>query len=174
MNELLRSIDDRPGAFIAGLLILIPFLIALAVWQAIQAKKMRVRWEELCDGVQGANLERLLYDHLRGKMEIEKGIEDIQRRLAAQENKMESAKRYVGLVRYDAFSDVGGQQSFALAVYDERGDGFVISSLVGRSDCRVFSKSISRGKADRELTAEEQKAVEEAAYKRSQSLVTSS
>ncbi len=87
---------------------------------------------------------------------------------------MESAKRYVGLVRYDAFSDVGGQQSFALAVYDERGDGFVISSLVGRSDCRVFSKSISRGKADRELTAEEQKAVEEAAYKRSQSLVTSS
>ena len=80
MNELLRSIDDRSSVFIAALLVLIPFLIALAVWQAIQAKKMRVRWEELCDGVQGANLERLLYDHLRGTMEIEKGIEDIQRR----------------------------------------------------------------------------------------------
>lgn len=76
---------------------------------------------------------------------------------------MESAKRYLAVVRYDAFDDVGGEQSFAFAMYDERGDGAVITSQVGRADCRVYAKQLKRGEADRELSREERSAIEQAA-----------
>jgi hypothetical protein len=59
--------------------------------------------------------------------------------------------------------DVGGQQSFALAIYDDRGDGTVLSSIIGRADCRVFAKPIAGGKSERALSNEEQQAILDAA-----------
>ncbi len=65
------------------------------------------------------------------------------------EEKMDGSKRHLGIVRYDAFDDVGGAQSFALALYDDRGDGVVVSSLVGRADCRVYGKPLRSGRSTR-------------------------
>ena len=80
---------------------------------------------------------------------------------------MESSKRFLGLVRYDAFEDMGGAQSFALAIFDENGDGTVVTSQVGRSDCRVYAKELNGGRAERELSAEEKEAIDAAAKRRS-------
>ena len=61
----------------------------------------------------------------------------------------------IGLVRFDAFSDAGGAQSFALALVDEDGDGVVLTSLHSRPTTRVYVKAIRRGVADAPLSAEE-------------------
>jgi hypothetical protein len=89
-------------------------------------------------------------------------VQDIEGRVTGLERKVQKSKRHVGLVRYDAFPDIGGHQSFAIAIYDDNGDGAVVSSIIGRADCRVYGKPILNGKAERNLTNEEQQAIYEA------------
>lgn len=99
---------------------------------------------------------------LREVARIEGELDALAGRVGVCESKLKSAKRYVGLVRYNAFDDVGGQQSFALAFYDEEGNGAVVTSQVGRSDARVFGKSLSGGRSEVSLTVEEEQAIEAA------------
>ncbi len=65
-------------------------------------------------------------------------------------------------VRFNPFPDQGGNQSFAIAVVNEEGDGFIISSLYSREKTSVFAKPVKGGKSEFELTAEEKKALQEA------------
>lgn len=68
----------------------------------------------------------------------------------------------IGLVRFDAFEDTGGAQSFALALVDDDADGIVLTSLHSRPTTRVYVKAIRRGVADAPLSIEEEQALREA------------
>lgn len=73
--------------------------------------------------------------------------------------------KHVGLVKFDAFNDVGGKLSFALSLLNEKGDGVVITSINGRTDTRVYAKTITGGKAAVSLSAEEQTALEKSNWR---------
>jgi hypothetical protein len=126
---------------------------------ASRLKASNKRWSALLNGTTSGNIEKMLLEHMDRSKALEARADKAEERLKTLEAKMETAKRFVGVVRYDAFEDVGGSQSFALAVYDEKGDGALVTSMVGRTDCRVYAKEIKRGKADRELSIEEQNAI---------------
>ena len=63
-------------------------------------------------------------------------------------------------MRFNPFSDTGGDQSFSIALLDGAGDGLVISSLFGRSETRVFAKPVQGGQSKYTLTDEEQEAIQ--------------
>lgn len=65
----------------------------------------------------------------------------------------------LGLVRYDAFPDMGGMLSFSAALLDERGDGLVISAINGRQETRAYGKPLVAGDSEHNLSDEEQAAV---------------
>jgi hypothetical protein len=69
---------------------------------------------------------------------------------------------HIGLVRFDAFDDTGGAQSFALALIDDDGDGVLLTSLHSRQATRVYVKSIRRGVSDTPLSREEVQAMQSA------------
>ena len=64
-----------------------------------------------------------------------------------------------GLIRYDAFDGVGGQQSFSLALLDADDNGLVLSGLFSRHDMRVYAKPVEGGASPQALTAEERQAI---------------
>lgn len=64
-----------------------------------------------------------------------------------------------GIVRYSAFENVGGDQSFSLALVDERGNGAVVSGLHVRDDTRVYAKPLTQWRSSYSLSAEEQQAL---------------
>ena len=68
----------------------------------------------------------------------------------------------VGLVRYDAFDDMGGRLSFSLALLDASGGGVVITSINGRSDTRCYAKPVTAGSSDHNLSEEEAEAIQRA------------
>lgn len=72
------------------------------------------------------------------------------------------AVQRVGLVRFDAFEDMGGQLSFAVALLDAAGDGVVLSSINGRSETRVYAKQVERGSSRHNLSGEEEEAIRRA------------
>jgi hypothetical protein len=93
-------------------------------------------------------------------------LQDAMRRLAIGERKLgelaETAVRHVGVVRFDAFEDMGGQLSFSAALLDAHGDGVVITSINGRQDTRVYAKQIRNGASVHNLSDEERQAIREA------------
>lgn len=162
MNTLLESIAQHSSEL---LLLALLGLVVLSCMVAILTRrlnKLQRVWKTIFDGAQGENIERMLLTHLHDRMEIEGRLESLDKVVNGLCEDMRSAKRFVGLVRYDAFEDVGGGQSFALAVYDEMGDGVILTSVVGRNDCRVYSKPLVRGRSERNLSQEEQRAIREA------------
>jgi hypothetical protein len=72
------------------------------------------------------------------------------------------ALSHLGLVRFDAFEDAGGNQSFALALMDDDGDGVVLTSLHSRQATRLYVKGVRRGVAESPLSVEEVRAMQNA------------
>jgi hypothetical protein len=116
-----------------------------------------------------ADLERRLAQQSRRLELLERdvdaqrdGIEVEARPLANAIRRTGSAISHLGLVRFDAFDDTGGGQSFALALIDDDGDGVILTSLHSRQTTRVFVKDIRGGVADVPLSGEEERALREA------------
>ena len=95
-----------------------------------------------------------------------KRLETAIRQLAAAERKLENLAetsiRNVGVVRFDAFEDMGGRLSFSAALLDGQGDGVVITSINGRQESRSYAKPVARGESVHNLSDEEQQAIREA------------
>jgi hypothetical protein len=67
--------------------------------------------------------------------------------------------RHLTVVRYDAFSDMGGRLSWSVALLDDHGDGLVLSSIHGRSEARTYVKPIAAWSSAQQLSPEESEAV---------------
>lgn len=160
MQGFFEQFGPPAGALVIGTSALVLVLLVAVVLLALKVRTVARRWSGLMDGASSGNLEQILQGHLDRSERIGRRLDETDSRLIDLETKMGTAKRYVGLIRYDAFEDVGGSQSFSLAVYDEQGDGVVLTSQVGRADCRVYAKEIKGGRSERELSAEEQRAIE--------------
>jgi len=156
---------------IVGIMALVGLIFGLLSW--LKLRRWQSRWAVLLQASQGQSLEGMLEEHLYERRDTLEKLRSAEARIAVLESKMETSKRHLGLVRYDAFDDVGGTQSFALAVYDDLGDGAVITSLVGRADCRVYGKSLNRLRSERSLSREEQLAIEDAARHESRPMMNS-
>jgi len=99
--------------------------------------------------------------------EILKKIEEIEEKIQNLEKEIEEIKKEqqffikkVGIFKFNALKNLGGNQSFALALLDEKDNGVVISNLVLRQENRIFAKLIKNGFSENLLTEEERKAIE--------------
>ncbi|QYJ03487.1 DUF4446 family protein [Nocardioides panacisoli] len=72
------------------------------------------------------------------------------------------ALRHLAVERYDAFSDLGGQLSWSVALVDPAGNGVVLTSIRGREDARTYAKGITAWEGDQELSPEERRALDRA------------
>jgi hypothetical protein len=86
-------------------------------------------------------------------------VDEVAARAAVVEAAQRRAFQRIGLVRFNPFEDTGGNQSFALALLDQAGDGFVISSLHARAGTRVYGKAVAKGTSESNLSAEESEAL---------------
>jgi hypothetical protein len=82
--------------------------------------------------------------------------------LADSPDEVDTALRRVAVVRFDAFPDLAGRLSFSAAVVDESGSGLVLTSIAGRSETRLYAKTVTAGDASDDLSPEEAQAVKAA------------
>ena len=90
---------------------------------------------------------------------VARELDELSARAAVLEAAGRRAIQRVGIVRFNPFEDTGGNQSFALALTDAGGNGFVLSSLHSRTGTRIYAKSINAGRSDAALSAEETEAL---------------
>jgi len=108
------------------------------------------------------DLESLLKSLVRKSELQEKNIQEILKKISKLEQISKISFQKIGIVRYNPFKEVGGDQSFSVALLDSENSGFIISSLYMREGIRVFTKPIQKGKSEYSLSEEEQKAIKKA------------
>jgi hypothetical protein len=128
--------------------------------QARRIGNLAHRLDGLTRGTDGRSLEAILDAHLDRVFAVGRELDGLSARSAVLESNARRAFQRVGLVRFNPFDDTGGNQSFAVAVLDANGDGFVLSSLHARGGTRVFAKSLAGGRAEATLSSEEAEAVQ--------------
>jgi len=133
----------------------------VAVWLAFR----RVRAAQkvlLPDGTPAGVVDRQA-SLQREMIELQGGLRDLEDLATKQgtvtEQGLLTALRFQGLVRYDAYRDMGGQQSWSLALIDGTGTGAVLTSLHARDHARVYLKELVRGEAGQRLSPEEEQAI---------------
>lgn len=136
-------------------------LFVCLVAALVSLRRMRTRYAELLTAPSGENLEDILKQYLQYAVDAKQRTEFADECLAELVQQVKGCLQRSGLVRFDAFDNVSGKQSFSLALLDAQGDGVVLTTLYGRDSCRVYGKQVRSGKAD-SLTQEEQQAIEEA------------
>lgn len=150
-----------------GALIVVLFALVLVLSLAVVLLTRRTRGIDrrllgLTRGAEGHNLEAVLDAHLDKVFAVARELDELAARMAVLEAAQRRAFQRVGLVRYNPFEETGGNQSFALALLDAAGDGWVLSSLHARSGTRVYAKAIKTGRADAALSEEETAAIQRA------------
>jgi uncharacterized protein DUF4446 len=140
--------------------------LAVAVVGLIRrVRKLGRRLEALTQGSDDASLEAVLGQSLERVRKAVGEVDTLAARTAVVERDLVSSFGRVGLVRFNPFEDTGGNQSFALALLDGRGDGFVVSSLHARAGTRVYAKTIAGGTTEAALSDEESEALRQALAK---------
>jgi hypothetical protein len=134
-------------------------LLLLVAWLGLRQRRLGRRLDALTRGADAASLEAVLGTHIE---RVRGAIDEVDRlaaRTAVMERDLRGTLGRVGIVRFNPFEDTGGNQSFALAILDGHGDGFIVSSLHARSGTRVYAKAIRGGSAEAALSDEEAEAL---------------
>lgn len=121
--------------------------------------RIEIRMRKLFKGSKALTLESLMADIIARVEYLNKQGELNKAHLELHDNQIKKLGRGVKLIRFNPFPDVGGNQSFAVAIINKDGDGVVFSSLYSRERMSVFAKPITNGKSDIELTPEEMSVV---------------
>jgi hypothetical protein len=139
---------------------LVLILLILMIVQTVRLSRLSGKYKKFMSGKSASSLEKdiigLYEDNKFVKTSLEKNRKDIQNLY----RKLESAYQKIGIVRYDAFDQMGGQLSFSLALLDENDNGFILNSVHSTEGCYSYTKEIKSGLCDISLGDEEKKALD--------------
>lgn len=153
-------LDPAVIAITGAALALVAFLITTIV--IFRQHALLKRYRLLLSGDSGRDLEQIL---LQQAAAIETLQGEVRNLHVASSRMAEDARLHIqrtATIRFNAFPDTGSDLSFAIALLDAKNNGFVLSSLYGRSESRVYAKPIVNGSSTYQLSEEEKQALTKA------------
>ncbi len=148
------------GYILIGMAAVIAISVILIIIQMVKLSKLKKKYSVFMQGKDAKSLEKdiigLYEDNKFIKVSIEKNKNDIRELFKKQELSFQK----VGIVKYDAFKQMGGQLSFSLALLNENDCGFIINSVHSTEGCYSYSKEIKNGQCSILLGEEEKQALD--------------
>lgn len=153
MNTKLDNIFFLAFFVFTGLVIIVG-----AVWVVITEKRLK----RFFIGKKAKDLEDTIISLENDITSLKKAKDDIQKDIVVINTKIKKSVRGLETIRFNPFPDQGSNQSFAIGILNEEGDGVVLSSLYSRDRMSIFAKPIKNNKSEYELSAEEKEALNKA------------
>ena len=136
------------------------FAIISLIWNVliqIQIRRLRRKNEEFFSGKKVNNLEELLIEQAKALRLLDKDVQELYN-ISNQVNKLAFRGFHkLGVIRFNPFKDVGGDQSFSIAILNGKNNGLTISSLFTREGARIYSKTVTGGTSEKYPLTEEEK-----------------
>jgi hypothetical protein len=144
---------------------LVAAVVLLGVWVAwLQRSEavLRRRLRRVLPEGESGGIDEILDRQLKSVETLSQRVDALNKLHHELEHLSQRTIQKVAVIRYNPFSDTGGDQSFAIALLDSLGNGVVVSSLHSRTDTRVFAKPVQSGRSKFQLSDEEQDAIKKA------------
>ena len=163
-SKILEALGIDPGIIIILLLVLIIILFLLVISANMKYNRLKFSYNSFMKGKDGKTLEDSIFDRfdeldsltnlaMKNRSEIKKIKEEMMSNL-----------QKVGILKYDAFQEMGGKLSFALTLLDGNNNGYIINSMHSREGCYNYIKEIVKGESYIELSEEEAESLERAIF----------
>ena len=148
------------GTLLIGSILAYALLFVLITVLFVRQNHLVRKQTRLLRGISGQSMEEMLHTYADSAHETQTRIEQALSENARNAQVLQACLQNVAVIRYDAFGDVGGQQSFSVALLDAQNNGILITGLHGRQTTRLYTKSVEAGQSPHvPLTDEEKQAL---------------
>lgn len=145
------------GVAVAALLFLIMFVIMIV--NLVSISKLKKKYQSFMGGADARSLEQIIADRLDAIDGLIVSNQENKKNISQLKDQIKLTFQKVGMVKYDAFQEMGGKLSFSLCLLNERNDGFIINAMHSREGCYTYIKEIIAGKCVILLSEEETEAL---------------
>ena len=161
MNGILGSLGIDPFYLFIFLFILQVVLIVLLIILNNKYRYLQKSYTTFMKGRNGKSLEKSIFKKFE---ELGAVVNENKEKIKDISKKMEGHYQKAGIVKYDAFHEMGGNLSFALTMLDQNNNGWIFNAMHSREGCYTYIKEIVKGESYIELSEEEQQCLEKAIY----------
>ena len=153
LNNLgLGSLDI--GVVILVLCIIILILLVINITNICSINKLKKKYNKFMTGKNAKSLENEIIALFEDNKFIKSSIDKNKKDIRTLYKNMESTFQKIGIIKYDAFNQMGGKLSFCLALLDENNNGFILNSVHSAEGCYSYTKEIINGESSISLGEE--------------------
>ena len=164
-SKILEKIGIDPGIIFIVMLILIVVLFFMVINANMKYSRLKSSYASFMKGKDGKTLEDSIFERFDELDELTKMTLKNRQEIRNLQEDFTGTLQKVGILRYDAFSEMGGNLSFALTLLDGNNNGYIINSMHSREGCYNYIKEIVKGASYIELSEEEAESLERAIFK---------
>ena len=162
MSEIFSRVGIDPGIIIILLMVSTIGLIIVVMHLHSRINQMNVRYRHFMKGEDGKSLEKGFIRRFSQVEDILNSQHELADDMKLIDSRVGRTLYKYGIVKYDAFDDVGGKLSFALAMLDGNNTGFVLNAIHSKDNCFLYIKEVVAGESYIMLSNEEMKALQAA------------
>ena len=163
-SKILELLGIDPGILIIALFVLIIILFLLVVSVNMKYNRLKSSYSSFMKGKDGRTLEDCILERFEELDSLtESTLKNRQAIRKINEDMMTNFQK-VGILKYDAFQEMGGKLSFALTLLDGNNSGYIINSMHSREGCYNYIKEIVKGESYIELSEEEAESLDRAIF----------
>lgn len=155
-------LNDSMIYIMAAMAVLLLIVYIIAVVLLVKLSNMKKRYREMMAGSTAESLENMLLEHIAKVERVTAQNADIEAEHKRIHDILENVVQRVGVVRFSAFEDVGGDLSYAVALLDRTNTGIILSSIFSRNSSTTYMKPVNKGHSAYKLSVEEQEALDKA------------
>lgn len=148
------------GIVVCVMLIIICVLLIISIINICSIHKMSKIYKKFMQGKNAKSLEQEIVGLFEDNKFIKNSVEKNRKDIRILYKNFESAFQKFGLVKYDAFNQMGGQLSFCIALLNENNNGFILNSVHSAEGCYSYTKEIKNGVSGISLGNEEKQVLD--------------
>lgn len=157
--ELLASYGIDPAYIMIGLFAVVLIMIILYIRVLCKMKKLYRNYDKFMRGKDAESLEETIWEQFDRLEKLEESDHEKEGQIERIFENLQTVYQKTGLVKYDAFREMSGKLSYALALLDKDNNGVLINSMYSREGCYSYVKEIIKGKSSINMSEEEQEAL---------------
>ena len=162
MSGIFENLGIDSGIIIIILLILVVFLLVRSISYNMRLSRLERRYKIFMKGSDAQSLEKVFVRKFAQIDRLYEAKEDHDHDILFLKKNMEKMFNKYGVEKYDAFDDMGGKLSFALALLDKENTGLILNAVHSRDNCFLYLKEIVKGESYVMLSQEEVEALRKA------------
>lgn len=156
---------DSTQILLGLMIVLLAVVLIIFTATLLQLRRAAKRYRVLTQGATGKNIDEHLCALADELSELKKSHTEYADRVQKLELISRKTMQRIELYKFNAFKEMGGELSFALALLDAEGDGIVLSNICGREDARLYAKEVEKGSPAQFYSTEEKRAIEQSMRK---------